>query len=115
MHGEPLYSFYENVLLPQFGILNAPINWKRSEDVGPDETVHYFSIDADDYALIFEDYDGLGRMAAFVKENVDLKADSFEYVVPTSHSNVSPSYSIKFPTPYRYCVNVTGTFTLIRM
>ena len=115
MNGKSLYNFYENVLLPQFGIRDTQIEWNSSEDVGPDEVVHYFSANSEDYALIFEDYDGLGRTETFVIENVKLKSDDFEYVSPTSHSDVPPSYPVKFPPPYQYCVNVTGTFTLVKL
>lgn len=115
MDGKSLHEFYDKVLLPQFGIKDKETKWGGSEDVGPDEVVHYFSIDSDDYALIFEDFGGLGSSEAFVKENVKLKNDSFEYVAPTSHTDYSPSYPIKFPTPYQYCVNVTGTFTLVKL
>lgn len=101
--------------MPQFGIKDKEINWDESEDVGPDEVVHYFSIGVDDYALIFEDFGGLGSSEAFVKEHVKLKNGSFEYVAPTSHTDNSPSYPVKFPTPYQYCVNVTGTFTLVKL
>lgn len=115
MDGKSLYDFYEKLLLPQFGIKDMQVEWNSSEDVGPDEVVHYFSANSEDYALVFEDYDGLGRTEAFVKENVKLKSDTFEYVNPSSHTDVPPSYQIKFPTPYQYCVNVTGTFTLVKL
>jgi hypothetical protein len=115
MDGKSLYDFYEKFLLPQFGIKDVRVEWADSEDVGPDEVVHYFSINSDEYALIFEDYSGLGSTEAFVKENVKLKNDSFEYINPTSHTDFAPSYPVKFPTPYQYCVNVTGTFTLVKL
>ena len=115
MEGNSLYDFYEKFLLPQFGIKDTKIEWSNSEEVGPDENVHYFSADSEDYALIFEDYGGLGRTEAFVKENVKLKNDNFVYIAPTSDTDVSPSYTVKFPTPYQYCVNVTGTFTLVKL
>ena len=115
MQGKSLYEFYEKVLLPQFGIENVSIEWSNSDDVGPDETVHYFSTNTADYALIFEDYGGFGRDEKFVKENVKLKTDSFEYVHPTSHTDYAPSYPVKFPVPSKYCVNVTGMFTLVNL
>lgn len=115
MQGKPLHKFYEKFLLPQFGIKDKEIKWGDSVDIGPDETVHYFSIDSEDYALIFEDYGGLGSTEDFVKENVILKNNDFEYVNPTSHTNSAPSYPVIFPTPYQYCENVTGTFTLIKL
>lgn len=115
MNGKAVYKFYERVLLPQFGIKDVLIEWKGSDDVGPDEMVHYFSTSASAYALVFEDYDGLGRMESFIRENVKLRGDNFEYVLPVSYSDFSPSYPIKFPTPYQYCDNVTGMFTLVRL
>lgn len=120
MHGKSLYDFYEKFLLPQFGIGDNPIEWASSEDIGSDETVHYFStyssnltIYPEDYALIFEDYVGLGSTESFVREHVKLKNNSFEYVNPTSYSDSAPSYNVTFPTPSKYCVNVTGAFTLV--
>jgi len=115
MNGKSLYDFYENVLLPQFGIKNVDIEWVSSEDIGPDETVHYFSTESEEYALIFEDFGGLGSSEEFVKENVKLKRGGFEYVIPTSYSDFSPSYPNKFATPYQYCANVTGMFTLVKL
>ena len=114
MHGTSLYDFYEKALLPQFDIRVVDV-WHGSEDVGPGETVHYFSANGTDYALIFEDAGGLGIKEDFVKKVVRLKNDTFEYVLPTSHSDFAPSYPITFPTPYVYCVNVTGIFTLIKL
>lgn len=115
MNGKSLYDFYEKVLLPQFGIRDVQFEWSASEKVGPDENVHYFTTDSVDYALIFEDAGGLGSTEAFVKEKVKLKNNSFKYVNPTSNSEYAPSYPIKFSTPYQYCTNVTGMFTLIKL
>ncbi len=115
MEGKSLYDFYEKFLLPQFGFKDTKIEWSGSDDVGPDESVHYFSASSNVYALIFEDYAGLGSSKNWVKENVKLKNENFEYINPTSHSDQTPSYPIKFPTPYQYCVNVTGTFTLVKL
>ena len=115
MEGKSLYDFYESFLLPQFGIKDVKVEWSDSEDVGPDESIHYFSANANDYALIFEDCGGFGCADYWVKENVKLKDGNFEYVNPTSNSNHAPSYRVKFPTPYQYCVNVTGSFTLVKL
>jgi hypothetical protein len=115
MEGKSLYDFYEKFLLPQFGIKKVQVEWARSKDIGPDETVHYFSVDNADYALIFEDAGGLGNTETFVKESLELNNSSFEYVNPISHSDIMPSYPVSFPTPYQYCANVTGVFTLVKL
>ncbi|HSH18516.1 MAG TPA: hypothetical protein VK978_03960 [Candidatus Saccharimonadales bacterium] len=114
MEGTSLYEFYAKVILPQFGMKGVDIQWLNSQDVGPDETVHYFYVEGVKYALIFEDFDGLGRDEDFVREHVDLQDLDFSYVKPTSASANTPSYSIRFPVPYKHCHNVTGTFTLIK-
>ena len=113
MYGSALYELYEKLLLPQFGIKNLNVTWLESENVGPDETVHYFSIESVKYALIFEDHGGLGATKEFIMENVRLEGRTYEFIIPTSQSSFTPSYPIKFPVPYMYCVNVTGMFTLI--
>ncbi len=51
MDGKSLHDFYERFLLPQFGIKDVQIEWAGSEEVGPDEVVHYFSQNSEDYAL----------------------------------------------------------------
>jgi hypothetical protein len=115
MNGKHLYEFYEKVLLPQFGIKGVGVEWASSKEVGPDEVIHYFSVRPDNFALIFEDYGGVGSTKQWVLENVNVKNGKFEYVSPTSYTEHSPSYPIKFPTPFQYCVNVTGMFTLVKL
>jgi len=115
MKSEYIYAFYEYALLPQFGIENERIAWQGSHQLGPDETAHFFSTDAYDFILIFEDYDGLGRDPSFIEETLKLKNDVYTYVTPKPHSNASPSLRLTLPTPYKYAPNITGSFTLLRM
>jgi hypothetical protein len=116
MQDKPLYVFYEKAVLPQFGIKDTAITWDGSQDVGPDETVHYFQIGKQQYALVFEDYDGKGRDSAFIKEHVAIRSPKFTFVEPEAETNSSPSYDgFRLPTPYQYCHNVTGTFTLLKL
>lgn len=115
MNGKLLYEFYEKVLLPQFGLKGIELKWSSSDDVGPDESVHYFSTNTDKYALIFEDFGGLASSEQWIKEKVKIVNNKFEYINPTSHTDHRPSYPIKFPTPYEYCKNITGTFTLVKL
>ena len=109
------HQFYEYVLLPQFGMEDGGFNWKRCEVVGPDEKVHYFTFKEIDFALIYEDYDGLGRTSKFIEDNVKLVHSHFEYIQPTSKSDVAPSYPVKFPAPSKFADSITGMFTLVRI
>lgn len=116
MHGKPLYTFYEKAVLTQFGIKNMQITWEGSQDIGPDETVHYFSIGKQTYALMFEDYGRKGQDTAFIKEHVAIRNPNFKFVEPKAGTSNPPSYDgFHLPVPYHYCHNVTGTFTLIEL
>ncbi len=115
MNSKSLYEFYSKVLLPQFGFEGEDIHWRTSADVGPNESVHYFSIGETEYALLFEDAGGLWNDIKFVKDHVKLKRENFEYIQPVSFSDISPSYPIMFPAPFQYCENITGKFTLIKI
>jgi len=110
-----IYGFYENAVLPQFGIHNEPITWEGSQDLA-DEAIHYFRIGKQPYALIFEDAGGLGQNEDFIREYVAIRSPKFTFVEPTSQTNNSPSYDgFHLPVPCRYCFNVTGTFTLLKL
>jgi hypothetical protein len=115
MQGKRLHRPNEKFILPHFGISGPSVAWNKTEKVGPDEFVHYFSVEDSAYALIFEDAGGLGADEEFVEKAVELKDGHFEYVKPISFSDYSPSFSVKPPTPYKYRENVTGMFTLIKL
>jgi hypothetical protein len=116
MQGKSLYDFYEHAVLPQFGVAAVGISWSGSQNTGPDESVHYFSVGGSDFALIFEDYDGLGRNDAYIRENVLEHHVDYEFVNPASNSGCLPSYDgFRLPAPSKYCKNVTGNFTLIKL
>lgn len=115
MESPSLYQFYEKVVLPQFGIKNAAIDWKDSQNI-VNESVHYFQIDKQSYALIFEDFDGKGRDPAFIREYVAIRSPKYSFVNPTAQATNPPSYDgFQLPTPFEYCFNVTGTFTLLEL
>ncbi len=114
MHGKSLYEFYEKFLLLQFGIQDQKIVWSHSHDIGPDEVAHYFEMDGYRYVLVFEDYGGLAVEEKYVQETLNLEDNSFQYISPISATKHAPSYIVKFSTPYQYCENVTGAFTLIK-
>lgn len=115
MDGDALYEVYEKFILPQFGLKNQTIEWEGSDTIGPDEEAHYFDADDVRYALIFEDIGGLAVDRAYFKDNIHLKGKGFSYVEPISATEHSPSWLVKFDTPYQYCHNITGAFTLIQI
>lgn len=111
-----LHAFYERVILLQFGLQKLPVIWEQSQDIGPDESVHYFSIGKRSFALIFEDYDGKGRDPGFIQEHIVVGNRAYKFIAPTSATGSPPSYDgMHLPAPYQYCPNVTGTFTLIEL
>lgn len=115
MQGSALYEFYEKAVLPQFGITEAAVGWKGSQDI-VDESVHYFQIGEQSYALIFEDYDGVGRDPVFIREHVAVRSPKFSFVDPVAEATNPPSYDgFSLPAPFQYCFNVTGTFTLLKL
>jgi hypothetical protein len=115
MDGIALYELYEKFVLPQFGIKNTEITWDGSDTLGPDEEAHYFNSNGKRHSLIFEDYGGLAVVEDYIRENIDLKGKTFTYIKPESATEHSPSWIVKFDTPYQYCHNVTGAFTLIEL
>ena len=120
MDQQALHQFYEYALLPQFGFTRGPgFIWHKSVKIGPDETAHHFSRTnadgTDDYVLIYEDFQGLGRVEAYVREHVELRGRDFEYIPAMSPPDISPSLRLDVPTPSQYAPNVLGTFTLIRL
>lgn len=116
MTDKTLCEFYANAVLPQFGMKDFYVTWTGSQQAGPDEFIHYFKINNIDYALIFEDYDGIGRNDDFIRENVLERHTKYEYVEPISATSQSPTYSgFRLPPPSQYCENVTGSFTLLKL
>lgn len=114
MQGRALYELYEKFILPQFGIKDET-TWDGSDTLGPDEDAHYFKIKDKRFVLIFEDFGGLAVERNYIEENIDLKGKGFTYIEPISATEHSPSWIVKFETPYQYCHNVTGAFTLIEL
>lgn len=96
--------------MPQFGIVSN-IAWERSKVTGPDEMAHYFSIGKQKYILIFEDYGGLGKDPSYIRDHVT--TEKYTFVEPVSKTYDPPSWGFRLLAPYRYCANVTGTFTLL--
>lgn len=112
---DSLHAFYAYAVLPQFGIDQTQIKWESAEALGGDESLHRFEVDRQTYALIFEDYDGLGRNDAFIQDKVLQDGKSYEFVEPVSSSGSAQTYDgFRLPSPSRYCPNITGSFTLIR-
>jgi hypothetical protein len=111
-----LLGFYEAAVLPQFGITNVKIDWGERIRLGPDEFYCDFQINGKDYGLIFEDYQDLGQDPAYIEDELGLRKDQYEFVLPISATHISPSYAgFRMPTPYKYIEGVTGTFTLLRI
>jgi hypothetical protein len=109
------HTFYEQAVLPQFGIRDAEIIWHDRRTLGGDEVAFLFAVDGQEYALIFEDYGGLGKNKAFIQDKL-LEGGDFEYVQPIAKTNAGPSYDgFKLPTPSQYCQWITGMYTLIRL
>jgi len=113
---QSLHTFYAYAVLPQFGIKDCDIEWQAAEALGGDESLHRFSSEQRSYALIFEDYEGLGSNEAFIKDRLLGDKESYEFVLPISETSISPSYNgLGLPAPSQYCDNVTGTFTLVEL
>lgn len=111
-----LVSFYEAAVLPQFGIEGAQIDWGERTRLGPDEFYCDFRINEKEYGLIFEDYQDLGQNPAYIEDELGLRKDQYEFVLPISATHIPPSYAgFRMPTPYKYVEGVTGTFTLLRV
>lgn len=114
MQGEHLYNYYEQAVLPQFGLNTPPYEWLESRRIAGDEIVHIFRVGEQKYTLLFEDYAGSALSGDYVREHIIDSSGSFDFVEPTSQSSMPPSYDgFKLAAPSRYCENVTGIFTLI--
>jgi hypothetical protein len=109
------HAFYEQAVLPQFGIKDAQIVWHEQRTLGGDEAAFFFNVEDHGYVLIFEDHGGLGKNKTFIQEKV-LEGQDFVYVQPIAQTNAGPSYDgFNLPAPSQYCPLVTGMFTLIRI
>lgn len=116
MKDKSLHDFYQHTVLPQFSIKSVSIVWTGCQQTGPDEFAHYFKLNTVDYALIFEDYDGLGRNDDYIREHVLEHHASYAFVNPTSDTSKFPTYDgFRLPAPSQYCENVTGNFTLLKL
>jgi hypothetical protein len=116
MEKNSLYNYYQHAVLPQFGIKDTEVNWTNSRRVEADEFVHYFFASSDAFALIFEDYDGLGRNDSFIREHILDDYKGYEFVEPHSATDSAPTYDgFRLPAPSQYCENVTGNFTLLKL
>lgn len=112
-----LHTFYTYAVLPQFGIENTDIRWEAGEILIPgDEAIHRFSTYESSYALMFEDCGGIGLSESFVRDAILSGDQRFEFVPPLSSTESSPSYDgFHLPVPSKYCPNITGSYTLIRL
>lgn len=118
MTTEQYHAFYQTAVLPQFGLDVSNIKWGESARLGPDELADWFTLNGETYALIFEDYFGLGKSPDYIQKQLNLKPGEYVFVEPTSDNptDASPSYiGFKLPVPYKYVEGVTGTFTLLRL
>ena len=116
MSEDTLYTFYSYAVLPQFGIIDARVEWHSSEYMDGDEAVHFFGVDEQSYALIYEDYEGLGNNESFIRNNVLKEGQSFVFVEPESATAISPSYDgFRLPAPSQYSPNITGSYTLVKI
>jgi hypothetical protein len=112
---EVLHSFYTHAVLPQFGFRDQTISWSESRRLEADEFAHFLAIDGIAHVLVWEDYEGAGSNADFIKQHITNGAD-FEFIQPTSHTSIAPSYDgFRLPTPSQYCENIIGSFTLIKL
>lgn len=103
-------------MLPQFGLDGEQVAWGGYRRIEGDEFVHYFSRQGSDYALIFEDHDGLGRNDQFIKEHILGAYAAYEFVNPISMTGNAPTYDgFRLPTPSVYAEGVTGSFTLLQL
>lgn len=112
-----LYAFYAYAVLPQFGIEEIEIHWETTEALDDDDvSIHRFNTDQGSYALIFEDYDGFGRNESCIKDYILSDDQRFEFILPLSATESSPSYDgFHLPPPSKYCADITGTYTLIKL
>lgn len=112
-----LRVFYQDAVLPQFGVDMGQIAWGHIETTGPDEFYYRFWIEECEYILMFEDYEGWGRSASYIESELGLRVGEYEFVPPVSATGVAPSYDgfRRMPAPYQYIEGITGTFTLLRV
>lgn len=116
MEQDSLYNFYEHAVLPQFGINDPSIVWRGSRRVEGDEFAHSFQSQGQDYILFFEDYADGPLSEAYIEKNLLPSGATFNFIEPTSHSNIPPSYDgFRLAAPSQYCENVTGVFTLLKL
>lgn len=114
MDEKALHVFYTYAILPQFGLQACDVMWHPGEPLGPDESLHRFSANKRSYGLIFEDNEGLGYTDAFIRDTILFNNEPYDFIPPLAETSISPSYNgFRLPTPFQYCAQVTGTFTLV--
>lgn len=96
-----LEQFYEQQVLPHYGIAVEKVQWISHDKIGLDTFAHYFRYNDIPYTLVFEDFPG---EAHFIAEDSD-------EVVTTKGER-----TVHFPIPVdgRYVENKTGYFSLYR-
>lgn len=112
----PLERIYETVVLPQFDLPSdlTRLSWGGHFKLGSDAMAYCFTLGQDEYVLVFEDYPGLAE-----REINQFIAPPGQYLSrqllyghgeETEYLHFAPS-----ETPYRYIMNVTGSFSLFML
>ena len=113
---QTLEELYEKVIVPQFAIEDdlAGIVWRGHSTIGPDADAHHFFIGKKEYALVFEDYPGLGVVG--IHDEVAAPWQQVMCVGLTGHEDEAEElwFGPK-ELPAKYVHNVTGYFTLVRI
>lgn len=108
-----LEDFYKYAILSEFRIEKTEnIVWDKHEEIGPDDSAHYFSIDNKNYVIVFRDYDVF--LDVELKELIKTRNGKFHYMETFTgekkfHFNPLP------PEQNKYIGNVTGTFVLLEI
>lgn len=112
-----LEEFYQKVILPQFDVEKKMDNvvWVGHSTIGPDADAHHFRIGQKEYALIFEDYPGLGDEG--IQEEVAASWQRIVRIGLTGHDDASTKVLSFGPAelPSKYVHNVTGYFSLVEI
>lgn len=116
MDDASLHNFYKYTILPQFGISSESIEWGDSKRIEGDEFIHPFVIGSTSYILLFEDYVDSGCTTEYINGYILPPGAKFKFVEPIAHTILSPSYdSRQLTAQARYCENITGVFTLLKI
>lgn len=116
---DDIHTFYIEEVLPHFGVTdNNTITWKHVDVmVDNHESIHWFEMDAQQYALVFEDYQAFDESEALahIEQTVRASGQTFEYVLPISSTGASPSYQGYESKGSGYIPDETGIFTLVKL